>query len=42
MARATEKIVLETCGFHPKLSFDVLFNFAHVSNLAGQGHLFAG
>jgi hypothetical protein len=36
MAIATAKIVLETCGFHRKLSFDVFFNFAHDGNLAGQ------
>jgi hypothetical protein len=36
MATAIEKIVLETCGFHQKLIFNVLFHFAHVSNLEGQ------
>jgi hypothetical protein len=33
---APEKIVLETCGFHQKLGFNVLFNFAYLSNLAGR------
>jgi hypothetical protein len=36
MATAIEKNVLETRGFHQKLSFNVLLNFAHVSNLKGQ------
>jgi hypothetical protein len=36
MAIATEKIVLETCGFHQNLRFYGFFNFAYVSNLAGQ------
>jgi hypothetical protein len=39
MAIATEKIVLEICGIHQKLSYDVLFNFARVRNLAGQRSL---
>jgi hypothetical protein len=36
MSIATVNIELESCGLDKKLSFDVLYNFTHLSNFAGQ------